>query len=450
MLDIKKYIKENISILFVLICFSFIAVFNAFMNIGIIEDGCHHFWEALVSENIWNGHEGFNSFPFNSRYFPSLIQHLSAGILILLGITNIKILLFVFTLTSYLLPILILLIIYLNIPKEKRNCFEIILLYFLTCMNFLIYQIWTENFLTGLFLWVIFVIYYYNDFSKLTKFNLISLISFSIFLISSHPMTAVFVIPMIIFAMIKQYRTEKGTILTNIILALSYILLFIAFGFNLYFILDPVYPRDDYLLFEFCKEPAFICFFVSVLFVLITSLIKINNKKIIILFNAVYCLICFGMLYFIPLEIQSSDGYMYRVLGFYVPLFLMIFILFKDLFKFVINYKNVRIINFVLVLIFLFHSLYYGVLWNKYLFKVKDVMMTEEKIDFIHLSKYNLFHFHKLPYTFVIIPALFNIDPEFKIVLSKENFLYRHVQNIGNYKNILSKFNIDIDIFIAN
>lgn len=450
MIYIKKYIKENISILFVLICFLFIAVFNAFMNIGIIEDGCHHFWEALISENIWIGHEGINNFPFNSRYFPSLIQHLSVGLLVLLGITNIKTLLFMFTLTSYLLPIIILIFIYFNIPKDKRNCFEIILLYFLICMNFMIYQIWTENFLTGLFLWVIFVIYYYNDFSKLTKFNLISLISFSIFLVSSHPMTAVFVIPMIIFAMIKQYKTINISILTNMILILSYILLSVAFAFNLYFILKPIYPKDDYLLFEFFKEPVFTYFVVSVLFVLIISLIQMSNKKIKILFNIIYCLICFGLLYFIPLEIKSSDGYMYRVLGFYVPLFLMIFILFKDLFKFVMNYKNIKIINFLLVIIFTFHSAYYGRLWNKYLVNVKDVMTINNKIDFMKISKYNLFHFHKLPYTFVIIPALFNVKQNCKIVLSKDSFLYGHVKRIESCKNKLSKFNIDIDIFITN
>jgi hypothetical protein len=420
------------------------------MNIGLIEDGCHHFWEGLISENIWTGHEGFADFPFNSRYFPSLIQHLSVGILALLEITNIKILLFMFTLTSYLLPIIILAIIYFNIPKDKRNCFEIVLLYFLTCMNFMIYQIWTENFLTGLFLWVIFVIYYYNDFDKLSKFNLITLITFSTCLISSHPMTSVFVIPMIIFAMIKQYRTGKSSILTNVVLVLSYILLFIAFCFNLYFIFDPVYPKDDYLLFEFFKEPAFTYFILSILFVLLTSLIKINNKKIKILFNVIYCLICFGLLYFIPLEIQSSDGYMYRVLGFYVPLFLMIFILIKDLFGFIMNYKNIKVINLLLVIIFVFHSAYYGLLWNKYLFNVKNIMVNNSEINFMKISTYNLFHFHKLPYIFVITPALFDVKQKFKIILSKNSFLYGHVSNIEKYKNRLSKFNVDVDIFVAN
>ena len=451
MLHIKTYIKENISMLIVLICFLFVAVFNTFMNIGLIEDGCHHFWEALVADNIWIGHEGFNSFPFNSRYFPSIVQHLSVGFLAFLGITNIKVLLFVFTLVSYLLPIMILLIIYLNIPKEKRNCFEIILLYFLICTNFMIYQIWTENFLTGLFLWVIFVIYYYNDFDKLSKFNLISLILFSFLLISSHPMTAVFVIPMIIFAMVKQYKTDKGSNLTNIILALSYILLFIAFGFNLYYIFEPIYPKDDYILFKFFREKTFIYFFISILFVLMISLVKINNKKIKILFNIIYYLICLGMLFIVLFGIHSFDGFMYRVLGFYVPLFLMIFILFKDFFKFVIDYKNIKILNFLLIFIFLFHSFYYGILWNRYIINIKNTMMTNQTINLVQITEYELFHNHNLPCIIVIVPVLFNFEQNCKIIMQKNNLLYKRMRNMGIYKKNLSKFNIKlIDCQLSN
>ncbi len=445
MLVIKKYSKENISILFVLICFSFVAIFNAFMHIGIIEDGCHHFWEALVSENIWIGHDGTSSFPFNSRYFPSLIQHLSVGILALLGITNIKTLLFIFTLTSYLLPILVLLIIYLNIPREKRNCFEVILLYFLTCMNFMIHQIWTENFLTGLFLWVVFVIYYYNDFDQLSKFNLITLIIFSIFLISSHPMTAVFVIPMMVFAIIKQYRPKNVSSSTKKILVLSYILLFVAFIFNLYFIFQPIYPPDDYLLFEFFKEPSFIYFFMSVFFILIISLI--NNVKLKWLFRLFCFFVCFGMLYFVAFEINSDVGYPHRTLGFYVPLTLMLFILFKDFFKFVMNYNYIKSINFILLIIFLMHSVYYGISWNKYLIDVKNTITTKEQVKFIHLLKYRLFHVHTLPYNCVLISKLFDVNQNDKIIVHKKGFFHGHVKKIKRREKELSKFNINVNIF---
>lgn len=446
MIYIKKYIKENISILIVLICFSFIAIFNAFMNVGIIEDGAHHFFEALVAENIWTGHEGVNIFPFNSRYFPSLIQHLSVGILILLGITNIKTLLFVFTLTSYLLPIIVLLIIYLNIPREKKNCFEIILLYFLTCMNFMIYQIWTENFVTGLFLWLIFVIYYYVDFDKLSNFNLISLITFSVCLISSHPMTAVFVIPMVVFAIIKQSKTINVSKKTNKILVLSYILLFIAFVFNLYFIIKPIYLKDDYFSLYFFKNCVFIYFFISILVVLILSLI--NNKKLKYIFYFVTFLICIGILNFVLLEIKSSDGYMYRVLGFYVPVLLMLFILFKDFYKFTMSYNYIKSINFILIIIFLCHSVLYGTMWKKYLIDVKNIMITNEQIKVIQLSKYSLCHFYTIPYDCVFIPVLFDIKPNCKIkVLDKSFLLSEHTKKIEQCKNKLLKFDINVNIF---
>jgi len=446
MIYIKKYIKENISMLIVLICFLFVAVFNAFMNIGIIEDGCHHFWEALIAENIWTGHEGVNTFPFNSRYFPSLMQHLSVGVLALLGVTKIKILLFVFTLVSYLLPPVILLFIYLNIPKNKKNSFETILLYFLTCMNFMIYQVWTENLFTGLFLWIIFVIYYYNDFDKLSKFNLISLIVFSTCLISSHPIAAVFIVPMIIFAIVKQCKTKNISCSTKNILILSYIFLFIAFVFNLSFIIKPIYPKEDYFLFEFFKEPAFKSFFTSLIIVLIISLI--NNKKLKYVFCFITVLLCFVILNFMFLEIKSSSGYMYRVLGFYVPLFLMSFILFKDFFKLVMDYNYIKIINVLLIFIFVFHSVHYGLLWNKYLIDVKNIITTNEKIDFLNISKIELFHFHTLPYDLIFIPALFNVEQYCKIVVSENSLLYGHTKKIKRYEDRLAKFNIKADNFI--
>ena len=153
-------------------------------------------------------------------------------------------------------------IIYLNIPEYKREIFEIILLSFLICINFMIYQIWTENFITGLFLWIVFVIYYYIDFDKLSKINLISLIVFSLCLISSHPMTAVFALPMIIFAIIKQYNTKNISNSTKFCLAISYILLFIAFVFNLYFIINPIINSGhDYSSFILIQKYPILYFF---------------------------------------------------------------------------------------------------------------------------------------------------------------------------------------------
>lgn len=443
---IKKYIKENISIVFISICFLFICFFNAFANIGLIEDGNHHFWEALICENVFLGHEGKAVFSYNSRYFPSLIQHLSVGIPVLASVTNIKTLLFVFTFVSYFVPVFLLFVVYINMPERKKNDFEIILLYFLTCMNFLIYQIWTENFVTGLFLWTVFVVYYYCDFANFSKMNSVSIVLFSLCLISSHPMTSVFVVPMIVFAIIKHFKTKNVPVTTSSILILSYIFLFAAFIFNLYFVIKPIYPKDDYLKFSFFKEPAFIYFLILTVFVLTVSLI--NDKKIKYIVAFIYVTFCFGLFYFVVLEINSCDGYMYRTLGFYVPLFLMSFISFKDFFKLKMNYKYMKITNVLLTLIFVFHCVYYGTAWNKYLLNVKDVMINKKTVNFIKISKFNLFHFHMLPYTFVFICPLFNVKSDCKIIVSKESFLYGHCKKIRKYKYKLAKFDVDVDKFV--
>ncbi len=451
-------------LIILLICLLFVAIFNAFMNVGIIEDGCHNFWEALITDNIWLGHEGTNEFPFNPNYFPSLIQHLSVGLPVLFGLKSIKILLFIFTFVSYFLPVLFLFIIYLNIPKYKKENFEIISLSFLICLNFLIYLVWAENFITGLFLWTIFVIYYYIDFDKLSKINLISLIVFSLCLISSHPMTAVFALPMIIFAIIKQYNTKNISNSTKFCLAISYILLFIAFVFNLYFIIVPVYPANDYLSFKFLlQQQAFLYFLMVLLCVLIMSITKISNKKIKYSLDFLFILICCGMLKFILLEIKTYEGLMYRILGFYVPLFFMLFLLFKDLLKITINYKYIKILNLLLLLIFVFHSVHYGNLWNKYLIDVRDIMINNKNIIFEKIEWYDLQHCQSFAKIFVLMPNLFGIEQNYKIILSgedvssfKREFWTKDLMcsfiedEIYPYKKQLSKFDIDSDIFIMN
>ncbi len=455
---IKKYNKENILFFIIFICLLFVAVFNAFMNIGIIEDGCHHFWEALIADNIWLGHEGETTFPFNSRYFPSLIQHLSVGITAIFGLKNIKILLFIFTFVSYFLPVLFLFIIYLNIPKYKKENFEIISLSFLICLNFLIYLVWAENFITGLFLWTIFVIYYYIDFDKLSKINLISLIVFSLCLISSHPMTAVFVLPMIVFAIIKQLKTKNVPKSNQCCLITSYILLFIAFVFNLYFMINPIINSGhDYSSFIFIQKYPILYFSFLLIFTLIISVIKIN-KNLKYFLNFLFILICCGMLYFVLFKIKSYDGYTYRVLGFYIPLLFMLFILFKDFFKLIINYKYIKILNFILLFIFIVHSIYYGKLWNEYLINIKNIMVANEEINYETMTLYNLHHDHLFPQIFILVPNLFNIKTNCKIIISGDDrsFFedglsgYSIKDDILSYKKQLSKFDIETDIFIMD
>ena len=157
-----KLLEDNIFIIIVLIIFFCLSVINSICNVGLIEDGVHHFWEAITSNNIFVGHEGTSSFPYNSRHFPSIFSHLITGLFVLSGIVKIKILLMIFTFISYFAPALFLYCIYLNINNNRKYIFEIILLSFLLEIIFLNYQIWTENFMTGLFLWNIFLFRFFK------------------------------------------------------------------------------------------------------------------------------------------------------------------------------------------------------------------------------------------------------------------------------------------------
>lgn len=66
---LSLFIKTNFSIISAFLVLTLISIINSFNHIGLIEDGVHHFWEALTAGNIWIGHEGFFHFPYNSRFF---------------------------------------------------------------------------------------------------------------------------------------------------------------------------------------------------------------------------------------------------------------------------------------------------------------------------------------------------------------------------------------------
>ena len=86
----------------------------------------------------------------------------------------------------------------------------------------------SESFLTGLFIWIVFVIYFYIDFNKLSVFNSVSLIIFSVFLISSYPSVTVFIPIMLFFAVIKYLRTKNITKINHIVLIMSFFILIFA------------------------------------------------------------------------------------------------------------------------------------------------------------------------------------------------------------------------------
>ena len=191
-MKIKTFVFNNLSILAFSLFFIFIAVYNSYIKLGLYGEGAALFFEILCSDNYFNGFTIGNDFGIPSRLFPSYLLFLIIGIISDFFTKNIDYLIFIFTFISYITPIILLLIIYLNIPLNQcEKDFYIILLSIILSLMFS-YQVYCDNFNAMLFLWILFVILYYIDFDKLTIFNLFFLLIFSFVSIFSHPMFFVF------------------------------------------------------------------------------------------------------------------------------------------------------------------------------------------------------------------------------------------------------------------
>lgn len=449
------FIKTNFSIITAFFVLTLISIINSFTHIGLIEDGVHHFWEILTAGNIWTGHEGFSHFPYNSRFFPSILPHLGTGLAIKFGILNIGTLLYIFTFISYLSPLIFLSIIYLNLPNGRKEYFDIILLSFLICITFMIYQIWTENLMTGLFLWIIFVIYSYCDFNKLSYMNIFSLIIFPVAIISSHPMVVVF-IPILLFIGIKNYiRTKHKNSTVKIIFTYSFIILTLAFVFNFYFILHPVFnATSEYLQAGIFYSAKMIRLCLSILLILFIATAKnIKNKKI---YNFAYFIIAVNIIDNLIFNIPSSDGYIYRTMGFYSVLFFMVVLM---IFRHIKYTSYIKITNTLFLILLLVNCLNYTKIWDRYLSNINTYFIENRQINILYDSNLNIFtsqpvffqvyHYHLHPFVLILLPELFEDSPDIKltvnIISSSEKLVQFYNKNLTERSNILKKFGINID-----
>jgi len=455
-----KILKDNIFIVVILSVFFCLSVINSVCNMGLIEDGVHHFWEAITSGNIFLGHEGINSFPYNSRYFPSIFSHLITGVFVLSGVVKIKFLLTIFTFISYFIPVILLYCVYLNINNNRKYIFEFILLSFLLEFLFLNYQIWTENFITGMFLWNVFVIYLCSDFSRLSKINLISLIVFPSFLISSHPMVVVFIPFLLIYAIYKHY-VNKGNICkkNNIFLIVSYILLFIAFVFNIYFIINPIFAAaNEYLNMSLFKNINVVKPFLFVILLFVLTSIKLKNKIIKNLIYIIFLVVIFNSLFF---NIEPNKSYVYRVLGFYIPLFFMIILFLITTFKTVYETIYFRILNILLLFVFVFNSVFYADLWNKFCLMSTNYLQENKYINIGYNDSYqlftsqpqmfNLYHVHLYPIFIILLENMNGKNIECKINLSvpDDDMANFYNLNVFNREKQLKNFSIELNKIIS-
>lgn len=472
---INNIIKHS-TLLFPCAILLIVAVFNSFMYTGLTEDGAHHFFEALTCDNFLLGHEGINIFPYNLRYFPNILSHISVGIAAsCFCIFDIKYLVYIFTFVSYLQPIIFLVIIYFNIPKNKKDNYQIILLSFLMCFVFMTYQIWSENLMTGLFLWIIFVIYYYIDFDKLTVFNKFCIAIFSFMLISSHQMVSFFIPILFIIAVKKHINTHKIMISSHIVLGLSYIFFVCALVFNIQYMFSLANVYKDYVTLNSFFNIDFLMFFISIMIVLIISLFKYNKKYNLIKYFVLFVVSVY-ILYLLLFDIPIQGKFPSRIIGFYIPLFFLMLIICIDFFKITIEYKYIRIINAVLCLLILLNTVHYGLFWKQYLKSINqyivDNKMITVRLDEQQENSYPILaeindeqryypvkfytcHPKYILYILIFIEKLFNKYnfKDYVSIKTSQSYLCNDPNHptthfIIRKKNVLKKFNIDVDSFV--
>lgn len=475
---------QNLTLLVFCIVMTVVSVLNSFMFVGLIEDGAHRFFEALTCKNFLLGMSGSEIIPYNFRYFPSILEHGSVGFAAqYLGIFNVKYLLYIFTLMSYFKLAICLIIIYLNLPKNKKQFFEITLLSFLVTFTFTSYQIWAENIMTGLFIWILFVIFYYVDFDKLTVFNKFCIVIFSFVLISSHQMVLAFIPFLLIIAIKKNISARNLKISSIIALKISYIFLFFAIIFNIFSMFEGLSDNytgqtQKYMSITLLLENTdFVLFCSGIMMILVLSFFKNNTKydKVKYFITVIFVFYIFHLFLF---QIPTENNFSNITLGFHIPLLFFSIIVLIGLLKIKIEYKYIKLINLTLCLLIYLNSIHYGLIWKLYLTSINQYIInnkkitvsysdkredvypiltqgSEDEIEKIFPSQYNSVHSDYILYILIFMPNLFdkyNFN-NFVSIKTPPGYICNSAKHSTTYfvierRDNLKKFGIDIDSYV--
>lgn len=447
MKSIIKIFNNHISIILPSLVFLIIAIVYSYVKIGFAGDFEKNFYLAITGNTIWQGDDYNGYSPLLSRYFPLMLSHLSVSVSILLGLINIKYLLSIFAFVVFSSHVIFLAVIYLNFPKDKKDTFSFILLSFLLSFFYLQHFILTESFLGGLFIWIVFVIYFYVDFDKLSVFNSISLIIFSVFLISSYPSVVLFIPILLVFGAIKYFKTKNIKKSNSIILCSSFFILATAFVLNFYHIIRPnSYLGSANFSLQMFTDLNFIILMLLVLAVLFFSLLKSikRYKKILIICTIIFS---FAMGY-IVLQITPILGYFYRTLSFGIPFLFTLFLIYTVIFKINLEFIYVKIVNLSLIFFLLIGCLSYAKNINAHNLKIIDYMENNKTITIEKFQRKNTRYKFEIYYA-ILISSVFIENNKCKLLISlKDQHHTMLMDYIGKKDSKLKKFGIDIYKFI--
>ncbi len=406
-----KFCRDHISLILISGTFCLVAVVNTVFYIGLFMDLPAKFFQTLHFYNILSSGQDIFKYHLMERYFPTMLSQFSVLLSIILNVTNVKYLLSVFTFVTYIAPVIFLIILYLNIPKNKKNVFDIIILFFLISVSYMKYEILSESLFASLFLWTIFVIFYYADFKKLSLINLISLIIFSIFLIESHP-NVVFFIPLFLYLAVSKYlKTESIPFYSKNILIASFFILTVAFIFNIKCILNPIVPYSDYLNFNMLKNFKFILFVFFALCAFPLSFYKIGNDKI----QKILLAIISFIILFTAINITPVEGIKYRMINIYSVLFSVFILIGIDFFNLKPKYLYIKVINVILLFALVISTFVYADKNNQFNRQLVGYIVNNHEIRIEKFERNNLKNKYDIYSALLFKNIFFQNGPNFRI-----------------------------------
>lgn len=438
--------KKFISIFdkkFYFICFaalSCISLFNAASLAGIWSDGVYWLCE-FFDKNIHLDH---------GRLFTHIILHLPDFLLKSLSVTNLNMLVFLHGFWAYLSTVICLAAAYKVLPSEKKEWFVFPLLSYLICMIFSSYYIFNDSHLAAGLFWIIFSIYFFADFTKLSNTDLTILLTACFIFIRTYQSTLFFVPLLLTTGTIKFFKAKKDlSSNTSFLLLLSFALLAASFIFGFYYTANPTqYKLSEYTnSFNALSSMHFTLFFW--LFILTMM------KKEIYAEITVFCLFAYVMFSFV---VKSNLIVIYannmRILNLLVPLFSALFLVYLKSSTIKINFKKFKAVIFLLLIVFTANSFLFSAKINTYFKIMADYLKTvsgtvkvqdftaylPEKYKFLtKIDENSLFE------QSIIVQILYNKSGTVDSVIladaaSLENY------RIDRYENIINKLNKNSNI----
>ena len=350
--------KKLINILdkrFYLVCFtvlSGIALFNAVNFIGLWSDGIYWLCE-FFDPKVHLDH---------GRLFTHIILHFPTFIFKILDINNLNLLVILHGFWSYASTVLCLIIIYLTLPKNKKDWVVFPLLSYLICMIFTSYYIFHDSHLTAGLFWIILLIYLFSDLTKISFEKLLCLLIASFISIRAYQ-TMLFFSPLLLFVGITKWIKVKNNInlRTNILLIISFIFLVASFIYSYYYTVNPTqYNMNEYTnSFHALKSTYFIFFIVA-------GILTIISKNIYIVFISMFLFIAVNIKFILNNNLILIYANNMRILNLIIPLIFAVLIICLKYSTLNTEFRKYKALIFLLLITFTINSFLFSTKINMY------------------------------------------------------------------------------------